>query len=67
MFSHLCVGANLQEASTVAPTVAINVKIETYSLEIGYLQDWHLASNMNLYVVTALLAKLQFYGLRLKL
>ena len=28
MFSHLCVGANLQEASTVAPTVAINVKIE---------------------------------------
>ncbi|KAK9984501.1 hypothetical protein SO802_034026 [Lithocarpus litseifolius] len=29
----------------------------------GYLQDRHPASNMDLYVVTALLAKLQFYGL----
>ncbi|KAM4068728.1 hypothetical protein ACB094_12G034900 [Castanea mollissima] len=33
----------------------------------GYLQDRHLASNMDLYVVTTLLAKLQCYGLRLKL
>ena len=28
MFSHLCVGANLQETSTVAPIVAIDVKID---------------------------------------
>ena len=28
MFSHLCVGANLQEASTMAPTITIDVKIE---------------------------------------
>ena len=28
MFSHLCVGANLQEAYSVAPIVAIDVKIE---------------------------------------
>ena len=28
MFSHLCVGANLQEAYAVAPIVAIDVKIE---------------------------------------
>ena len=28
MFSHLCVGANLQEVYVVAPIVAIDVKIE---------------------------------------
>ena len=36
MFSHLCVGANLQEVPTVAPTVTIDVRIE---VRIGLIYE----------------------------
>ena len=44
MFSHLCVGANLQEASTVAPIVAIDVKID---VTIGRIYETSPILEMN--------------------
>ena len=44
MFSHLCMGANLQEASTVDPTVAIDVKIE---VTIGLIYETSPILEMN--------------------
>ena len=44
MFSHLCVGANLQETSTVAPIVAIDVKID---VTIGRIYETSPILEMN--------------------